>query len=84
MDVLQLARVRSLARNGTARRVREAAELSKAEVGGAVGVSGEAVTRWENGSRAPTGVPALKYLRLLERLSALTGVSLDEHTGSAA
>jgi transcriptional regulator with XRE-family HTH domain len=83
MDPLQyardLARVRAVCRSGAARRVREAARLTKAEVGRGSGVSGPAVSRWESGDRAPTGAEALRYLRLLEKLAALTGVSLDDH-----
>jgi transcriptional regulator with XRE-family HTH domain len=78
MDALQLARVRAICRSGAARRVREAAGLTKAEVGRGSGVSGPAVSRWEGGSRAPTGAEALRYLKLLEKLAALTGVSLDD------
>jgi DNA-binding transcriptional regulator YiaG len=75
----QLARVRAICHSGAGRRVREAARLTRAEVGRASGVSGAAVSRWEDGSRAPTGSEALRYLKLLEKLAAMTGVSLDDH-----
>jgi transcriptional regulator with XRE-family HTH domain len=88
MDALQsvrdLARVRAACRSGAARRVREAARLTKAEVGRGSGVSGPAVSRWENGSRSPTGPEALRYLKLLEKLAALTGVGLDDHDRAAS
>ncbi len=79
MDALQLARVRAICRSGAGRRVREAARLTRAEVGRTSGVSGAAVSRWEDGSRAPTGPEALRYLKLLEKLASMTGVSLDDH-----
>jgi DNA-binding transcriptional regulator YiaG len=78
MDALQLARARSLSRTGAGRRVREAAGLTRAEVGRSIGASGAAVSRWEDGTRVPTGTPAIRYLRLIERLAAMTGTSLDE------
>lgn len=42
--------------------------LTQAEVGAVCGVSPEAVSRWECGSRVPRGPAALRYGRLLERL----------------
>jgi DNA-binding transcriptional regulator YiaG len=78
MDALQLARVRRICSSGAARRIRESSRLSKAEVGRATGVSGAAVSRWEDGSRAPTGPEALRYLKLLEKLAAMTGSSLSD------
>jgi DNA-binding transcriptional regulator YiaG len=81
MDALMLVRVRHLSRSGAGRRVREAAGLTRAEVGRAIGASGAAVSRWEDGTRAPTGTAAARYLRLLEKLAAMTGTPLDEHPG---
>ena len=78
MDALQLARVRAICRSGAGRRVREAAGLTRAEVGRACGRSGATVSRWEDHSRAPTGPEALRYLKLLEKLAAMTGVSLGD------
>lgn len=83
MDALQLALVRRYCLSGAARRIRESSHLSKAEVGRAAGVSGAAVSRWEDGSRAPTGPEALRYLKLLEKLAAMTGASLGDEQESA-
>jgi DNA-binding transcriptional regulator YiaG len=79
MDAVKIARVRAICRSGAGQRVREAANLTRAEVGRSSGVSGAAVSRWEDHSRVPTGPEALRYLRLLEKLSVMTGVSLDDH-----
>jgi DNA-binding transcriptional regulator YiaG len=55
--------------NGQAERLRRDAGLSRAEVGAAIGVSREAVQKWELGDRTPRGDAALKYARLLSQLS---------------
>lgn len=55
--------------NGQAERLRRDAGLSRAEVGAAVGVSREAVQKWELGDRTPRGDAALRYARLLARLA---------------
>ena len=67
--ILQLARVRAMARSGVAREIRENAKLSLSEVATAVGCSASAVHRWETAGRAPTGDLALAYLEVLDRLS---------------
>lgn len=66
--VVELSRIRSLARSGSARTVRLAAGLSLAEIAATVGVTSSAVFRWENGERAPHGDAALRYGELLEAL----------------
>lgn len=67
-EVLKLARVRRLAREGIARRVRLDAGLSLADVAEAVGVAVATLSRWEHGVRRPTGEPALRYADLLAQL----------------
>jgi DNA-binding transcriptional regulator YiaG len=69
VDVSKLVRVRAMLRTGAARAIRESAGLSMAEVGEAVGVHRSTVLRWEAGERQPRGVPAIRYLELLEGLS---------------
>lgn len=67
---MELARVRALAGNGEARRLRvEIGRLSLSEVAAVVGVSPVSVWRWEHGVKRPHGRPALRYLRLLESLA---------------
>ncbi len=68
--LLQLAKVRELAANGEAKRLREeVARLSLSEVAELVGVAPVSVWRWERGVKRPHGRPALRYLRLLEQLA---------------
>lgn len=67
--VLALARVRALAVSGEAQRIRQAAGVSRAEIGRASGVTESAVYRWEKGERAPHGDAAIAYLNVLEALA---------------
>jgi len=53
--------------------VREAAGLSLAEVGAAVGADPSTVFRWETGERRPSGQLALDYLAFIERLREAYG-----------
>lgn len=69
-DVERLARVRGLALSGEARRIRTEARVSLADIGKACGVAESTVYRWESGLRAPRGRPAIRYLKLLDRLAA--------------
>jgi DNA-binding transcriptional regulator YiaG len=72
-QVLDLARARRLARTGDARRIRQGAGLSLADVAGVVGVDVSTLSRWETGDRRPMGRPAVAYARLLEKLSEANG-----------
>ncbi len=74
-DLLALRDVRSLARSGGARAIRQAAGLSLSEVADVVGVSTVTVYRWEVGERSPRGAPALSYKNLLDVLSGAGGKS---------
>jgi transcriptional regulator with XRE-family HTH domain len=69
--LLRVARARSLAASGEARRLRKAAGLSLQEIAGGVGCSAVAVWRWENGERAPRGEAAARYAALLDQLAKL-------------
>ena len=68
MDVLDLARAQSLIASGSGRAVRQAARLSLAEMGRAVGVDKSTIYRWETGERHPRGELAVAYADLLRRL----------------
>lgn len=70
LDVVQLARARTLSANGEGRRIRVNKDLSLQEIADAVGVSLTTVQRWEVGTRRPTGAPALRWVDLLTRLAA--------------
>jgi DNA-binding transcriptional regulator YiaG len=67
-ELCDLAAVRALTRSGEARAIRERAGVSLREVGGAVGVSGACVLRWEQAERSPRGSAALRYGELLAAL----------------
>ena len=58
---------------GDATRVRTAARGTVQEAARACGTSRNTLYRWERGTVRPTGAEAIAYLRLLERLAAITG-----------
>jgi DNA-binding transcriptional regulator YiaG len=72
-DPVALARVRRLASSGVAKRRRDDARVSLAEIASAIHVSTTTVYRWENGLRRPTGEAAIHYGRLLEELREVGG-----------
>lgn len=57
-----------MAKDGRARRIRAAADLSQHEIGSACGVSTAAVSRWELGQRVPRTETGLRYAHLLAGL----------------
>ena len=63
-----IAKARAMCRSGEARRIREVAGVSLAEVGAEVGTTAPTVQRWETGQRVPRGEAALRYGRLLRSL----------------
>jgi transcriptional regulator with XRE-family HTH domain len=71
-DILAAADARRWAADGTARRIREAAKLTQAEVAEQVGVTPAAVAAWEAGRRVPSGLPARRYGELLRSLTEQT------------
>jgi transcriptional regulator with XRE-family HTH domain len=68
-DLQRLTVVRRLAASGEARRRREAAGISLAELAEHCGVDASSVWRWERGVRRPRGDAALRYGRLLDLLA---------------
>jgi transcriptional regulator with XRE-family HTH domain len=68
-ELVRLTRVRGLAADGTARKLRLEAGLSLGEVAEHVGVGIPTVSRWEQGERRPRGRFALRYGALLEALA---------------
>ncbi len=68
-DLQALTTMRAALTSGEAEALRRRAGLSRAELGAAVGVSREAVQKWELGDRIPRGDAALRYARLLARLA---------------
>ena len=67
-DLQLLVQVRRMAASGEARQLREAADLSRADVGGTVGVDQSTIWKWETGERRPRGPAALRYARVLQML----------------
>ena len=61
--------------DGSARRLRERAELRRSEVAAAAEVSIPALQRWETGVQSPRGEPALRYARVLAQLMEMTSAS---------
>jgi DNA-binding transcriptional regulator YiaG len=78
----ELAEVRALIRTGEAQRIREANQLSLAELGRSLGCTGPAVSRWEAGDRLPRGDLAVRYGALLRQLRVYT--DRDDTTVQAA
>ena len=68
-DLLRIASARTHSRTGTGRQLRLAAELTKAEVASAVGVSEDTIRRWEEAKNAPRGIKAAKWADLLDQLA---------------
>lgn len=68
-DLAAVARTRAELRSGDARRAREAAGVSAAEVARIIRVSRATVGDWESGRKAPTGEHALAYGALLAVLT---------------
>lgn len=67
-DALRLSAARRACVDGRARAVREAANLSLADVASVCRCSSAAVSRWESGTRVPRGEAGVRYGRLLARL----------------
>lgn len=67
-ELHDLADARRAALDGSARAIRLSAGLSETEVGGAAGVAGPTISRWERGQRQPRGLAAVRWIRLLRRL----------------
>ncbi len=65
--------VRQQCRNGAAKAIRQAADVSIPEVSEATGAAHSTVWRWEHGQRMPHGVIGIAYARLLRRLRTEVG-----------
>lgn len=82
--LVELARVRALAKSGEARRLRLEAALSLGEIASAVGVSTSTVYRWEAGERQPRGDGAVRYLEALEALEEAESGDLSRRADQIA
>jgi len=65
----QLARVRRMARNGSARAIREDAALSLRDMSAEIAVESSTLWRWEAGVAVPRRDAALRWLQVLEELA---------------
>ncbi len=66
-----LIRMRRRLANGTAKDLRVTHGLARGEVAQTLGVTYQAVQKWELGDRIPRGDHAVAYARLLDRLASL-------------
>lgn len=71
-DLILIATAARKLNDGSARKIRESAGLSQAQVGAACNVTAAAVSRWELRERLPRTKAAIAYARLLERLTHTT------------
>lgn len=69
-SIIELAELRALCTSGTAREIREAADVSLRELAAALDVSPAILSLWERGQRRPTGARADRYHHALTALSA--------------
>lgn len=67
-EIMLLVDAHKKARNGTAKKTRQHAGLTMAQVAAVIGVGESTVSRWEGGSRKPRGEHALKWAALLNEL----------------
>lgn len=71
-ELVLLIEAREAVATGRGARLRETARLSQGELSQAIGVSAGALSRWESGSRLPSGDEALRYARMLRVLAKAT------------
>ncbi len=71
-----LALVRRRCRDGSGRRIRQAANVSAADIADELGVSEATVLRWERGQNLPRRQVALRYGQLLGGLAHVVGENL--------
>ncbi|MFY1673697.1 helix-turn-helix domain-containing protein [Plantactinospora sp. WMMB334] len=67
--------VRQKIDSGEARRIRQHANVSLEEIADEVGVTLDAVSKWERALRYPGDEYATRYLKVLNRLAALIGAA---------
>lgn len=70
-ETLAVAQVRAWLRSGQARKIRERAGISQADLALAAGTSGPQVSRWECGYAVPVRGSALKLAKLYKELEEI-------------
>lgn len=73
--LIELVNVRNMCKSGQAREIREAADVSLAEVADVIGVSPTTVYRWETGKSLPRVEHAASYWTVLQDLRGATRVA---------
>lgn len=68
IDVMELSRLRHLVKCGAAKALREGAQLSIHDIARAADTYPATIFRWEKHERVPHGEPAMRYLKVLDRL----------------
>jgi DNA-binding XRE family transcriptional regulator len=68
-DLALIAQTQADLASGKARADRKAARVNQADIASALGVSRQAVTGWEAGTRTPSSANALAYGKLLRSLA---------------
>jgi DNA-binding XRE family transcriptional regulator len=68
-DLALIAQTQADLASGKARADRKAARVNQADIASALGVSRQAVTGWEGGTRTPSSANALAYGKLLRQLT---------------
>jgi DNA-binding XRE family transcriptional regulator len=66
-----LAEAREAAATGSGAKLRQAARLSRAELGRAAQIDEASVWRYEAGKRVPRGESAIRYAKALRRLAEI-------------
>lgn len=74
-DLEDIRTARDLLATGEAQRLREAANLTRAEVAAHADSSTDAVALWESGQRCPRTEPALRLGRLYRELTGKAATS---------
>lgn len=67
-EIMLLVEAHKRARSGEAKKIRQQAGLTMAQVAVVVGVDVSSVSKWESGSRKPRGEHAVKWAALLNEL----------------
>jgi len=55
---------------GQGRSLRQRSRLSQRGLAGAIGIHPSTLNRWEGGTRVPSGMAAIRWVRLLRTLDA--------------
>lgn len=74
-DVRAESMARLWCRSGQAREIRKAARATVRGTAQLAGTTSPNISRWENGTRVPTGPNAVRYYKALLQLQAITAAA---------